>query len=175
MKKVMLAVAVIATAVCAQAATVKWTGANIYTKGTTDKSTGYLTYFVSSADYARNDAITALEGQDASFVSTYGRASATTSSGAASANITTSAGNSESWTGYLVIFNASTVADATYAYITAEATKATGATGQTANLAFTTNTGTQTDANWYAVTPEPTSGLLMLFGLAGLALRRRRA
>lgn len=29
-------------------------------------------------------------------------------------------------------------------------------------------------AGWYAV-PEPTSGLLMLVGLAGLALRRRRA
>ena len=31
-----------------------------------------------------------------------------------------------------------------------------------------------TGAGWYAV-PEPTSGLLMLVGLAGLALRRRRA
>ena len=28
---------------------------------------------------------------------------------------------------------------------------------------------------WTAVAPEPTSGLLMLVGLAGLALRRRRA
>ena len=29
-------------------------------------------------------------------------------------------------------------------------------------------------ANWQSV-PEPTSGLLMLLGMAGLALRRRRA
>lgn len=43
MKKLMLAVAAIATAVCAQAATVKWTGANIYEMGsTTTKATGYL-------------------------------------------------------------------------------------------------------------------------------------
>ena len=30
-------------------------------------------------------------------------------------------------------------------------------------------------AGWYAAVPEPTSGLLMLLGVAGLALRRRRA
>ena len=35
-------------------------------------------------------------------------------------------------------------------------------------------TATQNAGNWVAV-PEPTSGLLMLVGLAGLALRRRRA
>ena len=30
-------------------------------------------------------------------------------------------------------------------------------------------------AGWYQSVPEPTSGLLMLLGMAGLALRRRRA
>lgn len=35
-------------------------------------------------------------------------------------------------------------------------------------------TFTQNASNWQAV-PEPTSGLLMLLGVAGLALRRRRA
>lgn len=32
-----------------------------------------------------------------------------------------------------------------------------------------------TSGGWYTAVPEPTSGLLMLVGLAGLALRRRRA
>ncbi|MBQ5531427.1 MAG: PEP-CTERM sorting domain-containing protein [Kiritimatiellae bacterium] len=43
-------------------------------------------------------------------------------------------------------------------------------------MAFTN--GTTTSASSWAnlkVVPEPTSGLLMLLGMAGLALRRRRA
>ena len=55
----------------------------------------------------------------------------------------------------------------------------TGDTGN-ANLNFTTGAGFDTtgqkwaSGGWQAI-PEPTSGLLMLVGLAGLTLRRRRA
>ena len=73
-----------------------------------------------------------------------------------------------------LIFNADNIADATHVYVTDVKTAATGANGQAANFAFGALTGTQNAANWQAV-PEPTSGLLMLVGLAGLALRRRRA
>lgn len=63
---------------------------------------------------------------------------------------------------------------------------ATGADVGTAKLEFSINSTTLKDlsttgsgAGWYqtaaASVPEPTSGLLMLVGLAGLALRRRRA
>ena len=42
------------------------------------------------------------------------------------------------------------------------------------SLALNAGFGTQASNSWQAV-PEPTSGLLLLLGVAGLALRRRRA
>ncbi len=59
-------------------------------------------------------------------------------------------------------------------------TPATGEKGMSFNAKATSQaaaitTGTYSTAGWYSAVPEPTSGLLMLLGVAGLALRRRRA
>ena len=42
------------------------------------------------------------------------------------------------------------------------------------NSAFGTDVTTFSGDGWYTAAPEPTSGLLLLFGLAGLALKRKR-
>lgn len=47
--------------------------------------------------------------------------------------------------------------------------------GNAATSKLAASTGGYSGAGWYTSVPEPTSGLLMLLGMAGLALRRRRA
>lgn len=46
--------------------------------------------------------------------------------------------------------------------------------GNAATSKLSASTGAYSGAGWYAV-PEPTSGLLLLLGMAGLALKRKRA
>ena len=88
---------------------------------------------------------------------------------------TGSYGSGADITGYYVVLNASTTANATQAYISDTDVATTGGAGQAAQFAFDAS-DTATAANWTAVNaPEPTSGLLLLLGMAGLALKRKRA
>lgn len=191
MKKLIIAIAAVTVAVVANAATVKWSAGNVYEVGTTTKAgSSYMAFFVNSATLDRDTMLStyvdASGNIDLSFLATTSAASgysaaftsnATSGAGTGASlggTLTTTAGNSEAWTGYLVIIDATSADAAQHAFVTAETSKSTGANGQAATLSFTSNTGTQTADNWYAV-PEPTSGLLMLLGVAGLALRRRRA
>ena len=77
-------------------------------------------------------------------------------------------------------YDAATVADAKNYIVSAVASKTVAASGADIALAFGSMTGTTSantflNSSWHVAVPEPTSGLLMLVGLAGLALRRRRA
>ena len=79
---------------------------------------------------------------------------------------------------YDFIFVATTTVDE-QAYVWTS-TKKTGVTAQATStpsiswFAANHTTGEGINANGWAVAPEPTSGLLMLLGMAGLALRRKR-
>ena len=101
-------------------------------------------------------------------------------SAAAVANATLGLTDGAASQAYLVIFDTTTITDASHYYLTeVKSFDALGGT-ETASLKWgSQSTASQAAGAWGSVTtsgvPEPTSGLLMLIGLAGLALRRKRA
>ena len=175
MKRIIIALGAIAVAIGAQAASVDWELTNSYAPGTTDGAENYLVYFFDSTTVGRSTALTQIAAGSLDFLgSALGDPQLTDSDGWATNDSLGNYGSGVDVTGYLVILNSATAADATLAYVTAEVTGATTSAGLPAYLDFGDQVGTQTASNWTAV-PEPTSGLLMLLGLAGLALRRHRA
>ena len=164
MKKIMLAAAIICVAAVSQGAAVKWqaTATSAY-----NGQTMYLLTSIAST-YDSVDAFKAAAVDSAVVVKTgptYKISLRTAEDDAitASANF------------YLAVLSADektvTYLDVTSSMQPNVYTPPDSAPG-TFSVAFATVAGSSTTA---AVVPEPTSGLLMLVGLAGLALRRRRA
>jgi len=153
MKKLLVLAAVIVASVAANAASFKWTAANIYGSDGASKWTGTVNLYavISGVD-------TLVDTATASSVGTVANKSFSSDA--------LVGGNSYDF--YFVVEDgAKTFTSASVAAL-AQATS-------TSNINFgNMQSATQNASNWVAV-PEPTSGLLMLLGMAGLALRRRRA
>ena len=179
MKKLLIIAAVAISAAVSQAATVTWTVNNIQASPDTAAAAGWLLQLYSADttfDYAAAKAgtITALDSTTSIASSTIFKASSTYGSYAAN----------EAFSIYAVIFDAATVADAKNYIVSSTVSKSINAGGSNQTVAFGNMAGTATSnmflgktwtATGSAPVPEPTSGLLMLLGMAGLALRRRRA
>ena len=196
MKKIMIALGVVAMAVGLQAASVSWQSGALYTAASA--TGGWSSTLVNNASPA---AVVTMSVYlvDAS---TYATVSAYDQKGmyewAATQTATYTAQNKNANTG--AVIGAATATDSAfagsttfYSIITAEYTDATY--GDMFMAAAKTDTtpasGAKSVANIFggastlaaggvrdwqaAAVPEPTSGLLMLLGMAGLALRRRRA
>lgn len=190
MKKLIMAVAIVCAAVGAQAAQVAWSITSASDPVSGDELgdvEGFYAFILvdsvtagSTTTYSRSDALTALGKGDASFLS----------NAVSSGEIYYGAGDvidglalDNTVNAYAVIIDAATVGDATKAYITDNATVTLNGVGPEGAFEFGMLSGTADSSNWATLgdsgdsgdVPEPTSGLLMLLGVAGLALRRRRA
>ena len=172
MKKLIIAAAIVCAATISQAAAVGWSMGG---------ATGYSTYDIfvigekGVTGVAQIQALVAAGGLDA--VSDYAFASGNLNNGMASVaaatspySITWGGQAGETHTGFIFVQDAAGEF-ASYTS-TANITMADNTTSK--SFMFNNQTANITN-NKFAVAPEPTSGLLLLLGVAGLALRRRRA
>ena len=173
MKKLVMVFGVALMGLALQAATCSWTGMGVTLNGSA-AATDYTVYLIDSSVMSSSAMSTALA--DGDFSALTGGAVVHSGSGLAQGttgmrwnmngwgDFTTGA----SYTYYTVILNNS-LAKATAFMITKDVT-ATAPSSGSINMAF----GNQSSNTWTPV-PEPTTGLLLLIGMAGLALRRKQA
>ena len=189
MKKLMIALAAVAVAAVAQAASIQWgITANTWylSNGTSKAPAGTTVYLINAASW---DAIeTAIKGGATSFTTAdtgvLGVATTANAKGYIANTVATSdsltAGTSYNFA-YLV-FDTTDTSDVKY-FASASLAKAAYDTSteaykevQTVVFGSSQYGASGLSGGWQsAAVPEPTSGLLMLLGMAGLALRRKRA
>ena len=177
MKKLVTLCMCVAMTAALHAATANWSVTKVYEPGTQTAASGYIGYLFEVSSSITIENVTAAIN-DGTFATTYASSAlanaATTAQGSI---IKTGLGSYDASSGtvswFTVLFDAGSFDEANNYIVTCAASQTfTSATG--AKAASFTNIGTTYTWNAMAV-PEPTSGLLMLVGLAGLALRRKRA
>ena len=187
MKKLTIMAAVVCAAAFANAGAISWNLLNLTASPDTASkaSASYTAYLFVGTDIAAKTALldagnfddftsAALASKASTYVSATGMLNIVGGNVGDYKDTTVSA--------YAIILNSATAADATYYLVAKGGTGTTGTVGEEIITQTFGSTGNKTfgwgqqntNTGWTAV-PEPTSGLLMLLGMAGLALRRRRA
>ena len=175
MKKIIIGVCAVLLGIAAQAATVNWSANAIQSSPDNAVAAGWLVQIYSS------DVVYSYEAANAGTIATWASGSTVAAGTTFRATGSGSQADGSTVSYYAVVYDASTVAGAKNYIVSDVVSVSTAANGATANLPFGAMTATTSankflNSSWTAVAvPEPTSGLLMLVGLAGLALRRRRA
>ena len=179
MKKLIIAAAMVCAAAFAQAATVNWTISNVKADGGGAPTAGWavMAFYteVGAGSSAIEAAIVSKEAASAAFETS--TLAVSFGAGKVAAHDYAVAGitdTSKNYDFYFVVFNNSDATAATsYAMVSALNKAYSGmASKYTASGDFSSATWSEVPA---PVIPEPTTGLLVLLGVAGLALRRRRA
>ena len=191
MKKLMIMLGVVAAAIGVQAASIDWSVANngwVLDSGSKAAS-GYTVYLINGATAletiaAAIDSTTGAFDADQTWV--FGSAATDNAKGRVS-ELTTTTDKLVRGTDYdfsVLIIDAAATGGPKYMVsdtFTQTAYKAGDDEAMAASFAASTfganalTYNATSAANGWAAVPEPTSGLLMLLGMAGLALRRRRA
>lgn len=174
MKKLLTCAAMIILAATTHAAAVGWTmgGASAYAGGK------YDVFVIGLNGVTGADQIAALVAADTS-VSSYAfyeggtvaaNGSANLSVTASGKSITYSGSGTDTYQAFAVLWKA----DGKEASYTSIASIQMANDSQSKTFGFA-NQASNLSANNFTVAPEPTSGLLLLLGMAGLALKRKRA
>ena len=190
MKKLIIAACAVAFTACVQAASINWLTSGAFYDvageegGWTTVAEGTTAYFVFASSYSQSDLVADYAAGAADMAKLTAINSGTIGSDGTIAEVTgsttTLSGNQAA---YVVVFDA-----ANNMFISDSVTKGIDEmSGTTYNL-YEAQTGDiwalngdasngYQGAGWYsaAAVPEPTSGLLLLLGMAGLALRRKQA
>ena len=190
MKKLMMVVAAIALAASAQAATYDWKWSSTLKDPTATAFSGTV-YLFNAQDYSQQTILTAFLANPKSYalsgaIDSYATSNGKNSTGAEipEANIGTLRGSGDDK--YVDYFYATTFksGDDSYIFLTdtytvnVQASQITSiSTSLSGSSVAPEDTSTiQSGKVWYSAPsaiPEPTTGLLVLLGVAGLALRRR--
>ena len=152
MKKILVLAAAIVAGTIAHASAFNWQVANIYGVDGTTKFNGTVTLYCTQ-------------------VSGWSETATATGGAVSKANTAFSSDKFTAGTNYDFYF---VITDGGKEFRSASVTKG-ALESQTATINFgNMQTATQSASNWQVV-PEPTSGLMLLLGVAGLALKRKRA
>ena len=181
MKKLMFMLAAVAMAASVHAASVTWSTVAMYNEAgskVADKATVYV-YLMDATAYASLTDVWAMYGDDVKAGGTTADASKATGKYTHKVAIDAPTSSTANTTYYAAIVVTYGTGDDMKYY----AEKASVTTGEDGNGAYSTfgaghiDSATAAASGWSAASsvPEPTSGLLMLIGMAGLALRRKRA
>ena len=176
MKKLLVAAVFVCAAAISQAATVNWGISNVKNSAGGAPTAGWSVMAFYTAVGAGSDAIVSAIQSKTAESKAFDTASlaVSMSKGKVAAKDGTAAGitdTTKNYDFYFVVFNNSNAASATEYAIVSDLNKEYSSLKGNYKAA-----GDFTSVAWASTAvPEPTSGLLMLLGMAGLALRRRRA